>query len=129
MAKLFYTPRALRLIDEAHDFSIINFGYERTLQYANEMQDSFDKIAEEHEKISKKKTRDHLTGNSGLSIHPVGKYYAVFTVVKIHGEDAVIILDLPGQEQDLPNILHRNMAIFRRELVQLVARLEREQGN
>jgi plasmid stabilization system protein ParE len=123
MAKIFYTARALRRIDEAHDYSLANFGYERTLQYVAEMQACFSRIAEEHGKISKQKTRDHLTANSGLSIYPVGKYYAVFTVVTWHGEDAVIILDLPGQEQDLPNTLIRNMPTFKREIAALLASL------
>ncbi len=129
MAKLLYTLRALRLIDEATDFSLQNFGYDRTLQYVADMEAEFLKIARDHKEIAAKRNRHALTGNTELSLHPVGKYYAVFKAVIIDGQETVIILDMPGQEQDLPSIIYRNMLIFQREIAQLAANLGRKPQN
>jgi plasmid stabilization system protein ParE len=55
MARPLYTPRALRLIDEATDFSLQKFGYDRTLQYVADMEAEFLKIARDHKKSLPKK--------------------------------------------------------------------------
>jgi len=66
--------------------------------------------------------RDDLSGDTGLSVHPVREHYLVYLPV---AEQHIVIVAVVRQSRDVPKILGRAEFMIRREVMGIREEIER----
>ncbi|MDQ6968869.1 MAG: type II toxin-antitoxin system RelE/ParE family toxin [Mariprofundaceae bacterium] len=107
------TNLAERDLQEAKLWSISRWGREHTQQYFNDLHKAAENVATHYHLLN---SREDLTGETGLSIHPVREYYLVYFPIS---EQYIIIVAVIRQSRDIPKILSKAAFMIRREVIEI----------
>jgi len=66
--------------------------------------------------------RDDLSGDTGLSVHPVREHYLVYLPV---ADQHIVIVAVVRQLRDVPEILGKAEFMIRREVMEIREKIER----
>ena len=66
--------------------------------------------------------RDDLTGDTGLSVHPVREHYLVYLPVV---DQHIVIVAVIRQSRDVPEILGKAEFMIRREITEIREKIQR----
>jgi plasmid stabilization system protein ParE len=118
----FLTPGAVDDIREVGDWSLERWGKERTVQYLTEFHERLEYVATNFKTFENNKTREDLSGGTGLLLYPAGKHYIVYVPI---GEKSIAVAAVIRQGRDIPSILQKDGFTIRRELQDISERIER----
>lgn len=116
------TPGAVDDIREVGDWSLERWGKEKTLQYLTELHEGLEYVAANCKTLEHSKTRDDLSGGTGLRLYPVNKHYIVFIAM---GEQWIAVVAVIRQGRDIPALLQKDGFTIRRELQEITDRIAR----
>ncbi len=111
------TETAERDFREARRWSLSRWSKELTRQYFNDLHESAQIIAQNHERFA---STEHIDSTE-LSIHPVREHYLVY--VPITGK-RIVIVSLIRQTRDVPAILKATGFSIQRQLKEIYEKLE-----
>jgi|GEM_PF-1251644 len=111
------TETAERDFREARRWSLSRWGKELTKQYFNDLHESAQIIAQNHERIASTERID----STELTIHPVREHYLLY--VPITGK-RIVIVSLIRQTRDVPAILKASGFTIQRQLKEIYEKLE-----
>jgi plasmid stabilization system protein ParE len=110
------TPSAVDNIHEIGDWSLERWGKTRTVQYLTELHERLEYLAANFRTFEHNKTRDDLSGGTGLLLYPANKHYIVFIPI---GEHAIAVAAIIRQGRDIPSILQKDGLTIHRELQEI----------
>jgi len=113
------TRRAELDLHEARVWSLARWGRKLTREYFSDLHKAAEHIASHHQALN---SREDLTGDTGLSIHPVREHYLVYLPV---GDQNIVIVAVIRQSRDVPQILGRAEFMIRREVSEIKNRIQR----
>lgn len=118
MAKNNYllTIGAVDDIREIGDWSLQHWGKEKTIAYLTDLHQGMAFIAENFKTFEKNKTRDALSGDTGLLLYPINKHYVVFVPIS---EKTIAVAAVIRQGRDIASILQKDAFAIRRELQEI----------
>lgn len=118
MAKNNYvlTLGAVDDIREIGDWSFQHWGKEKTIEYLTDLHQGLEFLAENFKTFENNKTRDDLSGGTGLLLHPINKHYVVFAPI---GENTIAVAAIIRQGRDIATILQKDAFNIRRELQEI----------
>lgn len=120
--KYVLTPGAADDIRDIADWSLERWGKERTLQYLTDLHEGLEYLCENFKAVEKNRTREDLSGGTGLLLHPVGKHYIVYVPID---EKSIAVAAVIRQGRDIPSILQKDGYSIRRELEEISDRIAR----
>jgi len=94
------------------------WGRKLTSEYFSDLHEAAEYVATHHHRLS---NREDLTGETGLSIHPVRKHYLVYIPV---ADEFIIIAAVIRQSRDVPRILSKSEFAIRRQVVEIKDSIE-----
>ncbi len=103
---------------QAKQWSQVRWGKELTREYFADLNYAAEYVATHHESLH---SRDDLTGDTGLCIHPVREHYFIYMPIDKHG---VIIVSVLRQSRNIPEILKKMAFRIRRETQDIKERLK-----
>jgi len=112
------TVTAERDFQEARQWSLSRWAKDLTKQYFIDLHESVESIARNHKGLA---AMEHLAGASGLSIHPLREHYLVYVPIT---DNYIVIVSLIRQTRDVPAILAASGYRIRRQLKEIVGKLE-----
>lgn len=116
----FLTPGAVDDIREAGDWSLERWGKEKTVQYLTELHEKLEYVAANFKTFENNKTREDLSGGTGLLLYPAGKHYIVYVPIS---EQSIAVAAVIRQGRDIPSILQKDVFTIRRELQDISERI------
>ena len=102
---------------DAKTWSLSRWGSKLTQTYFSDLHEAAEYIALHHHKL---KNREDLTGQTGLSIHPVREHYLVYLPIN---DQCIIIVAVIRQSRDVPQILGKAEFMIRREVMEIRRRI------
>ena len=102
---------------DAKTWSLSRWGSKLTQTYFSDLHEAAVYITLHHHKL---KNREDLTGQTGLSIHPVREHYLVYLPIN---EQCIIIVAVIRQSRDVPQILGKAEFMIRREVMEIRRRI------
>lgn len=118
--RYFLTQGAVEDIREVGDWSLERWGKEKTVQYLTELHQGLEYIAANYKTFENSKTRDDLSGGTGLLLYPTNKHYVIFTPIEDQG---IAVAAVIRQGRDIPSILQKDGFAIRRELQEIRERI------
>lgn len=118
--RYFLTQGAVEDIREVGDWSLERWGKEKTVQYLTELHQGLEYIAANYKTFENSKTRDDLSGGTGLLLYPINKHYVIFTPIEDQG---IAVAAVIRQGRDIPSILQKDGFAIRRELQEIRERI------
>jgi plasmid stabilization system protein ParE len=115
------TVRAEADLREARSWSLARWGSELTNRYFQDLHESAQYIAENHNSLQ---SRHELAGGTQLCLYPVREHYIVYEPL---AEKLVAIVAVIRQRRDIPAILRKWAAPIRRELTEIRSKIERRE--
>jgi len=106
-------------LHEARHWSLSRWGRQLTQQYFSDLHQAAEYAAMNYRSLSK---RDDLSGDTGLSVHPVREHYLVYLPV---AEQHIVIVAVVRQSRDVPEILGKAEFMIRREVMEIREKIER----
>ena len=103
---------------KARAWSLHRWGKTLTRKYFSDLHQAAEYIAEHHQNL---KSREDLTGDTGLSIHPVREHYLIYLPV---AANRIIIVAVMRQSRDIPQLLARSALMIRREVTDILDRID-----
>ncbi len=97
-------------LQKAKQWSQARWGRELTQEYFSDLNRAAEYVAEHHENLCH---REDLTGDTGLSIHPVREHYLIYMPVDKH---YIIIVSVLRQSRNIPEILKKTAFMIQREI-------------
>jgi len=94
------------------------WGRKLTSEYFSDLHEAAEYVATHHHRLS---NREDLTGETGLSIHPVREHYLVYLPV---ADEFIIIAAVIRQSRDVPRILGKSEFAIRRQVVEIKDSIE-----
>jgi plasmid stabilization system protein ParE len=119
-AQYFLTPGAVDDIRELGEWSLKRWGKDKTVQYLTELHQGLEYIAANFKIFENNKSRDDLSGGSGLLLNPINKHYVVFAPI---GGEAIAVAAVIRQGRDIPSILQKDGFAIRRDLQEIQERI------
>lgn len=116
----FLTLGAVDDIREAGDWSLERWGKEKTVQYLTELHEKLEYVAANFKTFENNKTREDLSGGTGLLLYPAGKHYIVYVPID---EKSIAVAAVLRQGRDIPSILQKDGFTIRRELQEVSDRI------
>lgn len=116
------TIGALEDIREIADWSLLNWGKAKTIAYLNDLHQGLIFIAANFKTFENNKTREDLSGGTGLLLYPINKHYVVFVPVS---ENTIAVAAVIRQGRDIASILQKDAIAIRRELQEIVQKNQR----
>jgi plasmid stabilization system protein ParE len=120
-ARYVLTARAAADLREARAWSRARWGKELTSRYFNDLHEGTQFIAENQSKLH---GRQELSGGTALLVYSVREHYIVYEPL---GERFIAVVAVVRQGRDVPAILQKWSAPIRRELIEIRARIERDE--
>ena len=120
--RYFLTLGAVDDIREIGDWSLKRWGKKKTVQYLAELHEGLEYVAANFKTFENNKSREDLSGGSGLMLYPVNKHYVVFTPIS---DIAIAVAAVIRQGRDIPSILQQGGFEIRRDLQEIRVRIER----
>ena len=105
-------------LHEARHWSLSRWGRKLTRQYFSDLHQAAEYVAINHRSLSR---RDDLSGDTGLSVHPVREHYLVYLPV---ADQHIVIVAVMRQSRDVPEILGRAEFMIRREVTKIREKIE-----
>jgi len=102
----------------ARHWSLSRWGRELTRQYFSDLHQAAEYVAMNYRSLSE---RDALSGDTGLSVHPVREHYLVYLPV---ADQHIVIVAVVRQSRDVPEILGRAEFMIRREVAEIREKIE-----
>ena len=112
------TATAERDFRQARQWSLARWGEDLTRQYFTDLHEGAEQIAGNYRAFPEK---GYLAGTDGLGIHAVREHYIVY--VPVAGK-RIVIVALIRQTRDVPAIIQANGYAFRRQLKEILDKLE-----
>ena len=106
-------------IRDVVDWSLQRWGKLKTVQYLTELHQALEHIAANFKTFENNKSRDDLSGGSGLLLYPVNKHYVVFTPIS---DKAIGVAAIIRQGRDIPSILQKDGFAIRLDLEEIRGR-------
>ena len=113
------TRRAERDLHDARAWSLAHWGRKLTREYFSDLHQAAEYVATHHQVLN---SREDLTGDTGLSIHPVREHYLIYLPV---GDQHIIIVTVIRQSRDIPQILGKAEFMIRREVIEIKNSIQR----
>jgi plasmid stabilization system protein ParE len=113
------TVRAEADLREARAWSRARWGKELTNRYFQDLHEGAQYIAENHTSF---RPRHNLAGGTALFLYPVREHYIVYEPLT---EQFIAIVAVIRQGRDIPTILQKWAAPFRRQLIEIRDKIER----
>lgn len=111
------TVGALDDIREIADWSLAHWGKAKTIAYLNDLHQGLAYIAANFKTFEYNKTRDDLSGGTGLLLYPINKHYVVFVPMS---EKTIAVAAVIRQGRDIASILQKDAFAIRRELEEII---------
>jgi len=105
-------------LHEAKAWSQHRWGKTLTQEYFSDLHQASEYVALNHPNL---KSREDLTGDTGLSIHPVREHYLIYLPV---AANQIIIVAVMRQSRDIPKILGKAAFMIRRAVADILNRIE-----
>jgi len=106
-------------LHEARAWSLARWGSKLTQAYFGDLHKAAEYVATHHQALN---SREDLTGDTGLSIHPVREHYLIYLPV---GDEQIIIVAVIRQSRDVPQILCKAAFMIQREVLEIKNRIKR----
>ncbi len=106
-------------LHQARAWSLIRWGRKLTREYFSDLHQAAEYIVAHHQALN---SREDLTGDTGLSIHPVREHYLIYLPV---GDQHIVIVAVIRQSRNIPQILGRAAFMIRREVIEIKNRIKR----
>ncbi len=103
-------------IREVGDWSLQHWGKEKTVEYLTDLHQGLEFLAENFKTFENNKTREDLSGGTGLLLYPINKHYVVFVAID---EQTIAVAAVIRQGRDIANILQKDAFAIRRELQEI----------
>jgi len=103
---------------QAKQCSQARWGSELTKEYFADLNQAAEYVATHHESLH---SREDLTGDTGLLMHPVREHYLIYMPV---GKQAVIIVSVLRQSRNIPETLKKSAFKMHREIQDIQERLK-----
>lgn len=112
----FLTPGAVDDIREIGDWSLQRWGKEKTLKYLMDLHEGLEYVAVNFKSFKNNRTREELSGDSGLLLYPINKHYVAYVPI---GENSIAAAAVIRQGRDIASILQKDGFTILRELQEI----------
>jgi len=111
------THRAELDLREARAWSLARWGSKLTRAYFGDLHKAAEYVATHYRALN---SREDLTGDTGLSIHPVREHYLIYLPLD---DGQIIIVAVLRQSRDVPQILGKTTFMIQREVNEIKRRI------
>lgn len=115
MSDFYITRRAFLDLKGIYDYTIQQWGENKSNEYISNLYNDFEKIANNIELGELRKNR-----SEPFLMYPSGKHYVVYEAYK----DGIIIITVLHQVRNIENIIQEFGSVFYREIQELKLKLE-----
>lgn len=107
-------------IREIAQWSLQRWGKEQTLKYLGELHAGLEYIAANLAIVKQHKSRDALSGGSGLMLYPINQHYAAFVPI---AERSIAVAAIIRQGRDIAAILQKDRLMIDRDIQEIHEKL------